>query len=152
LPSARRSTGSTYRLPRPVGPSIETQVTKCMYMLIMSLGWWTSHLKWMSCCSRIWSQAGRTKPPFRKAVWAGRSWHARTVVYGPTIVRPAPRTTRLGTTASPNSRKEETRCSNTLPLCLQRPYPGEKRRPNGGEKTDEQTDRFGQACAASAAV
>jgi hypothetical protein len=29
---------------------------------------------------------------------------------------------------------------------------GEKRCPNGGEKTDEQTDRLGQACAASAAV
>ena len=69
------------------------------------------------------SQAGRTKPPLRKAVCGGRSWYARTVVYGPTIVRPAPRTSRLGTTASPNSRKEETRCSNTLPLCLQRPYP-----------------------------
>src|SRR5258705_5795785 len=68
------------------------------------------------------SQAGRTKPAFRKAVCAGRSLHARTVVYGPTIVGPAPRTAGLGTTASPNSRKEETRCSNTLPLCLQRPY------------------------------
>jgi len=50
------------------------------------------------------SQAGRTKPPFRKAVCGDRSWHARTAVYGPTIVRPAPRTARLGTTASPNSR------------------------------------------------